>query len=272
MLSKLPELLGSLLRNDSDGLDRAKRDISGHDFFVASPGRLRAHYPGIDRNTLGNGQELRPRELDVEERGDYDKEDQIERTPPLYKHFVKLTKQCEKFMAGASQMLDIDAGEGVDDVEETMTKGMSLCGDIIAASDDIKRAMRVLGQATSSAPIPHSSLASGNSFAQGKGKETSNAVALERTYSMVCERLALKHVTIDHANYNYAVSLAQTQSATRKLKDGPYLIKELAMTATSLPPGVWVRVDEVRNDAMQSATTVYIVSSLKVSSSKYCPQ
>ena len=26
--------------------------------------------------------------------------------------------------------------------------------------------------------------------------------------------------------------------------------KELAVMATSLPPGVWVRVDEVRNDAM----------------------
>ena len=30
----------------------------------------------------------------------------------------------------------------------------------------------------------------------------------------------------------------------------PHLVKELAVTATSLPPGVWVRVDEVRNDAM----------------------
>ena len=55
---------------------------------------------------------------------------------------------------------------------------------------------------------------------------------------------------LSYADYNFTTTLEQTQDRTRNAKDRLHLIKELAVMATSLPPGVWVRVDEIRNDAM----------------------
>ena len=63
---------------------------------------------------------------------------------PLYAHFKKLTRQCEAFLTGASSMLESDADDT--DVAETVVKATSLCGDIIAARDDIERAMTVVGK------------------------------------------------------------------------------------------------------------------------------
>ncbi len=54
----------------------------------------------------------------------------------------------------------------------------------------------------------------------------------------------------NYPTYKYGPELARTANATRNPKDRLHLVKELAVMATSLPPGVWVRVDEVRNDAM----------------------
>ena len=57
-------------------------------------------------------------------------------------------------------------------------------------------------------------------------------------------------VALAEGAYKYASELEQTANATRNPKDRLHLVKELAVMATSLAPGVWVRVDEVRNDAM----------------------
>jgi baculoviral IAP repeat-containing protein 6 len=95
----------------------------------------------------------------------------------------------------------------------------------------------------------------------GKGKGRDPALDMEKAYSNDCERLAFQYVDtlsnrgirgfgLDYANYNFVSQLKQTASATRNPKDRLHLIKELAVMATCLPPGVWVRVDEVRNDAM----------------------
>ena len=83
---------------------------------------------------------------------------------------------------------------------------------------------------------------------------------MERKYALECERLAFKYATLsqpskngtglDYPGYTYAQELRKTADATRNPKDRLHLVKELAVMATSLPPGVWVRVDEVRNDAM----------------------
>lgn len=185
--------------------------------------------------------------------------------PPLYAHFKKLTKQCETFLAGASSMLESGAGGDGGEVAETAVKATSLCGDIIAARDDIERAMTIMGKepaAILTGPQPfgedeESSTGKGKSNGKGKGRDP--AIDLERTYAQECERLAFKYMTLSHVSnkgtvnysmYNYAANLKKTANATRNPKDRLHLVKELAVTATSLPPGVWVRVDEVRNDAM----------------------
>lgn len=188
----------------------------------------------------------------------------LEVVPPLYSYFKKLTKQSEAFQAGAMQVL-AEGGEDGDDVDETMIQGTSLCGDIIAARDALERAITLLG--LSSSNLEYDSQAPQANYSnqlseKGKGKGKDVSINTDQVYIDACERLAFKHVSLweassdDNAelnyanNYNYASQLKQTENATRLPKSRLHLVKELAVTATSLPAGVWVRVDEVRNDAM----------------------
>ena len=59
------------------------------------------------------------------------------RVPPLHAHFTKLTRQCEAFLAGASALLE----SGSEDEIENAVQSLSLCGEIIAARDDLERAI-----------------------------------------------------------------------------------------------------------------------------------
>jgi hypothetical protein len=256
-LSKMPELLGDLLRNDSvtDWIARGEtyhamvsllRRMADCELTVQVLIGQRwemAKSPGLESWMWG--------EEDIE--WVKDKDGLIERGPPLYEHFQKLTRQCEAFLSGASRIMDAtdDASEGV---EETMMQGVSLCGDIIAAKGNIERVMSILGVGSSS----DASISDVSDNNKGKGKHKDPSIELEKVYSMACEELAFKHVMLgvetgkklDYPNYNFASTINQTQDRTRHAKDRLHLIKELAVTATSLPPGVWVRVDEIRNDAM----------------------
>lgn len=189
----------------------------------------------------------------------------VETSAPLLDFFKKLTKQSEAFLNGASQMIAEGGEDG--EVDDTIVNGTSLCGDIIAARDDMERAISIIGrpadqQASTSANQGPSASRSRHrrESEKGKGKETS--VELARAYASACERLAFKHVFLaaegkgkgtglSYPNFNYSAQLNQSQNATRNPKDRLHLVKELAVTATSLPPGVWVRVDEVRNDVIK---------------------
>jgi hypothetical protein len=191
----------------------------------------------------------------------------------LYTHFQKLTKQSEAFLAGASQLLEHGSDENGDSAEaETAVQAVSLCGEIIAARDDLERAMKILAKTPQSAvqdappaqeKRENKSKGKGESKGkgkskktQGKDKNTGDALALERRYAQECERLAFAHVALPqdgsgaYEGYAYAAQLRDSANATRNPRDRLHLVKELAVMATSLPPGVWVRVDEVRNDAV----------------------
>ncbi|CCL98146.1 uncharacterized protein FIBRA_00140 [Fibroporia radiculosa] len=132
---------------------------------------------------------------------------------PLYVHFRKLTRQCETFLSGVSSMLEMKSNEN-EDVRDL------------------------------------------------KGKSRGPSIVSERTYQQECDRLAFQHIalsreTLDgkglvYPTFNYTQEVTSTSSATRNPKDRLHLIKELAVMATSLPPGVWMRVDEVRNDVIKS--------------------
>lgn len=185
----------------------------------------------------------------------------LEIVAPLYTYFKKLTKQSEAFQAGAMQMLGEDAGG---EIEETMIEGTSLCGDIIATRDDLERAIAFLGQpsptsiTTNRANQASEATASRQTRSSKKGKGRDMTINLDNIYAEACEKLAFKHVSLadntknglTYSSYNYATQLQQTQTSSRNPKSRFHLLKELAVTATSLPPGVWIRVDEVRNDAL----------------------
>lgn len=271
-LSQLPELLGSLLRNDS---------VS--DWIL----RSEVYYAMLALLRRMADCELTV-EILIEQQWDKDKSCGLEgwmwndgevvwerpkpnapisRSQPLYAHFKKLTKQCEAFLAGASQLMQVQGGD--EEVDDITIRASSLCGDIIAARDDIERAMKVMGKDISvdaeekqvdQANGAIDGKGRGKGKGKGKGKNRDFAVDMERVYTRECEHLAFKHVALSETSSNgtglayptfsYTNELTMTASATRSPKCRLHLVKELAVTATSLPPGVWVRVDEVRNDVM----------------------
>lgn len=278
LLSQLPDLLGSLLRNDSVMDWIVRIDVYSAmlallrrmaDCELTLEVHLSIFYCGTRlltlRQVLTAPRHEMARSCGLEDWmwGDGEivwetnnSDDTLVPAPPLYAHFKKLTKQCEAFLAGASNVLD-GAGEGED--VEMMVRATSLCGDIIAVKDDIERAMVAMGKDPATI-LNERPATPGSDGSTGKGKGRDPAIDLERTYARECERLAFKHVSLsqpsahgtglDYPNYNYSRELAQTANATRSPRDRLHLVKELAVMATSLPPGVWVRVDEVRNDAM----------------------
>jgi baculoviral IAP repeat-containing protein 6 len=255
-LSQLPVLLGSLLRNDSvtDWIIRSE-------IYYAMIALLRRMADCELTVEVLIGQRFEMAEsCGLEdwmwENGEIswvkDKQGRIERAPPLYEHFKKLTKQSEAFLAGALRMMENEEGAD-EDMDETIN-ATSLCGDIIAARDDIERAMTIVGRGadtrTSASP----------SKGKGKDKNRDPAVDMENRYSQACENLAFKHIEMDYSQFNYASQLKATESSTRKPKDRLHLVKELATMATSLPPGIFVRVDEVRNDAMYACSYIPFLS------------
>lgn len=186
---------------------------------------------------------------------------------PLYNHFKKVTKQCETFMTGASQMLEGENAQDAGEETEKIVQATSLCGDMLAAREDIERAMVVMGKSPSDPSPPseseptspnheHESRSNGKGKGKvkGKGKGRDPEIDMQRTYRERCEQLAFQHVEVPGlttaGRYAYAANVKQTASATRTPKDRVHLIKELAIMATSLPPGIWVRVDETRNDVL----------------------
>ncbi|KAL0951732.1 hypothetical protein HGRIS_008406 [Hohenbuehelia grisea] len=279
--SQLPDVLGGLLRNDSvtDWINRMNayqsmlallRRMADCELTVAVLIKRRWEMKkscGLETWMWDEGE--------IEwERKDNSPDGPIVRGKSLLQHFEKLTKQCEAFLAGASQMMD-SAGGDDQEVEETMMKGGSLCGDIVAAKGDIERAMNVLGALDESgsqsqdeaelAPEPEP-VTKGKGGRKGKQKQKAPSekiqkleqlARMEKEYRNACEELAFKHVSLcdpdtgKYSYYNYHAEVAESANATRLPKDRLHLIKELAVMATSLPPGIWVRVDEVRNDVIK---------------------
>ena len=266
-LSQLPVLLADLLRNDS-----VTDWISRKETYNAMLSLLRrmADSELTIQCLIGQRWEM-DKSCDLEcwmwEDGEItwtkNTKGDLEVVPPLYSYFKKLTKQSEAFRGGAVQVLG-GGGEDEDDVDDTMIQGTSLCGDIIAARDVLERAITLLGLSSSNLESDSQAPQANHSnqlSKKGKGKSKDMSINIDKVYVDACERLAFKHVSLweassdsdaglNYMNYNYASELTQTEKATRLPKSRLHLVKELAVTATSLPAGVWVRVDEIRNDAM----------------------
>jgi hypothetical protein len=238
-MSQLPELLGSLLRNDSvtDWIARSEvyyamlallRRMADCELTVSVLTTRQFERKDESKN-CGIEEWMWGESLISWEDGEED------RAPPLYEHFKKLTRQCEAFLKGMRHMDSQGDGEDAGGVEEMSMKAVSLCGDIIVAKDDIERTMSILGDTE----VLHD---------KGKGKQKATSYEL---YATSHEQLAFAHTTLEpYTAYNYSSQLTQTAQSTRRPADRLHLVKELAVMATCLPVGIWMRVDEVRNDAM----------------------
>ncbi|KAI0323038.1 hypothetical protein OF83DRAFT_1048195 [Amylostereum chailletii] len=274
-LSHLPDLLGDLLRNDSvtDWTSRSEiyyamlallRRMADCELTVGvlieRPfERSSGKDCGIVDWMWGEGK------IEWEHLKGKGKERSVvyERGAPLYAHFKKLTKQCETFLMGVAQLLG-----GGGEEEDMAIKATSLCGDINAARGDIERAVAAMGRsaALDDSPMeaPEVSEESAGPQTRGKAKDKGKgrdpAIDMERRYARECERLAFKHATLSedgpdgglqYPSFFYSDMVKGSASSTRTPKNRLHLIKELSVMATSLPIGVWVRVDEVRNDVIK---------------------
>ena len=245
-LSYLPETLGALLRNDSvaDWISRSETyqnilqllrrlaDCEVTIKLLVSRGWSKTKSCGIYSFIRGDGEVV----------WDRDEEGGVVRTAPLYNHFEKLTKQCEAYLTGMSNI--------VGDIGETGIKEMSLCGDIIAAKENLDRCLKVMGTILEPGE---------NKAGQQPVKGPPDSEELDKSYERACGELAFRHVALSedgstgglvYRTFHYRGMVESSFNETRIPKDRLYILKELAVMGTGLPPGIWVRVDEVRNDVM----------------------
>lgn len=245
-LSYLPETLGALLRNDSvaDWIARSEtyqtmlrlmRRLADCELTIrllVSRGWSKTKSCGIDTFIRGDGEVTWER----------DEDGGVVRAAPLYNHFEKLTKHCETYLTGMSSI----AG----DIGETEIKEMSLCGDVIAAKEDLDRCLAVMGTISES---------DGNKADEQTRKAPTDGEEPDKVYERACGELAFKYVTLFedgptgglvYRSFHYRGMVEASSNDTRIPKDRLHILKELAVMGTGLPPGIWVRVDEVRNDVM----------------------
>lgn len=166
----------------------------------------------------------------------------IVRTAPLYNHLEKLTRQSVAYLTGMTSIAN--------DIGETGIEEASLFGDIIAAKEDLDRCLAVIGGASGLVEIKED---------ERTRKAPSNSEEFDKFYERECARLAFKHVPLSeqgstrglmYQTFHYRDMVETSSNETRLPKDRLHILKELAVMGTALPPGIWVRVDEVRCDVM----------------------
>ncbi|KAF9502216.1 hypothetical protein BDN71DRAFT_1500362 [Pleurotus eryngii] len=112
-------------------------------------------------------------------------------------------------------------------VDEAMMQMTSLCGDIIAARDDIQRTMAALGSEAEvdEVPEPEPIVETPDVDIDKPGKL---AVGEDNGRS-----------SLEYSSFNFNAALSSSSNGIRIPKDRMHLVKELAVMATSLPPGIW---------------------------------
>ncbi|KAF8323801.1 hypothetical protein DL93DRAFT_2123554 [Clavulina sp. PMI_390] len=271
-LSYLPEILRELLRNDS--VEEWSRQSQTYQAMIELLQRLadselsvelltmqsweKRTSAGLDEFVWGTG----PLELEAIKQPSRKKKaaaasttsDGDGRGPPLYEFFTKLVRLCDAFLS----LVAHDNGGNDDETEEHTVQAQALCLAIIQAKDDIARAIEnwKRGHGVSSTDTGSETAAT----PKGKQKLVDPKVLMERDYAIACEKLCFAHVPLSsddsrgglsYPTHAYAEDLRSTASSTRIPKKRLHLIKELSGMATSLPPGIWIRVDEVRNDVIK---------------------
>lgn len=277
-LSFLPEILRELLRNDSvhewtrqgdmyqvmiqllQKLAESELSIE----ILAALGWEKKLSHGIDEFVWGTGElnlELSPTSSnDQASTESTSSQSIIARSPPLYEYFQKLVRQCNAFLSLVSQSGQSDDEE----TEQGTLQAQALCLAMIQAQDDLARAVEAWDRGTQSssggAVTATAAIASSSSRdPKGKGRDIDPNISMEQKYVTACEQLCFAHAVLSrdapggglaYPSHALAQELADTAQSTRVPKKRLHLLKELSIMATSLPPGIWVRVDDVRNDAL----------------------
>ncbi|EMS18111.1 baculoviral IAP repeat-containing protein 6 (apollon) [Rhodotorula toruloides NP11] len=168
---------------------------------------------------------------------------EIVMTAPLYTHLGKLLRQASAFRKAAIS----------GDFDDSDAALIGICGDFVTAGERFRQTEKVWedmhGRDLGGAVVE------GSGEGKGKGKEREWT---EADYVKACEALAYDSVNlaivndkgeITYPNHYYNRDILA--SANSRRTNFAHLAKELAVLSTSLPPGIWVRVDETRVDVIK---------------------
>ncbi|BGP35026.1 hypothetical protein JCM10296v2_006856 [Rhodotorula toruloides] len=286
-LSTLPDLLTLLLRNDSvpewqrrsevyfamldvlgkiggsEGLlgvlfgeRREKRWSEGIEAWMRGVGEVkweRKVAPGqeeVGKGKKGKGKAAprgRKRRADEGEEGE--NKGEVVMTAPLYTHLGKLLRQASAFRKAAIS----------GDFDDSDAALIGICGDFVTAGERFKQTKKVWGDMHGrnhgGAVDGRRVEGKGQGKGKGKGKEREWT---EADYVKACEALAYDSVNLaienDKGEVTYPTHYYNRDiltSANSRRTNFAHLAKELAVLSTSLPPGIWVRVDETRVDVIK---------------------
>ncbi|GAA5879634.1 hypothetical protein JCM1840_000594 [Sporobolomyces johnsonii] len=175
---------------------------------------------------------------------------------PLFSLLKKLTIQAEAFRKAAL------TGE-FDDNDAAL---IGICGDFVSAGErcatlsklwkahqDREKSTGEGGHEKAEEPVINGRL-------KGKGKEKEASGWTEKDYVKACAALAYQTVELSvdspeggktFPTHHYKRDIDGTTSSRRPHNSFVHLAKELAVLSTSLPPGIWLRVDEARVDVIK---------------------
>ncbi|GAA6043850.1 hypothetical protein JCM8097_007237 [Rhodosporidiobolus ruineniae] len=285
-LSTLPDLLSQLLRNDSVPEWARRSDVyfatlallealGGSEATlgtVFAPRRDKSWSEGLRAEVEGRGEvrwerrvvspAVPPAEVSGKGKGKgrkrkADEEDgkgrpavfgEVVMASPLYTHLVKLSTQAEAFRKAASS-------GSLDDADAAL---IGICGDFAAAGERFKALSAVwTSRQEAVAPLPADE--DGGTGGKGKGKAKELGWS-EADYVKACQKLAYETIdmSVEDAQggktfptHYYHRDILAIASSRRSHHSFVHLAKELAVLSTSLPPGIWVRVDEARVDVLK---------------------
>ncbi|PRQ72346.1 hypothetical protein AAT19DRAFT_9685 [Rhodotorula toruloides] len=164
-------------------------------------------------------------------------------TAPLYTHLGKLLRQASAFRKAAIS----------GDFDDSDAALIGICGDFVTAGERFKQTEKVWEDMHGRDQAVNG--ADGEAKGKGKGKEREWT---EADYVKACEALAYDSVNlaiendkgeVTYPNHYYNRDILA--SANSRRTNFAHLAKELAVLSTSLPPGIWVRVDETRVDVIK---------------------
>ena len=184
---------------------------------------------------------------------------QVVTSRPLYYSFGKLVKQCEAFMDGLASMGTSDPNTDPSAEDPDTAVIIALCKKAVKIRNELALKLSTTdakGSGNSTKDSPNSSAD------KGKKKANPPVVNPDAQYTAMCENQGFEYVSLGKANtwtqvsgfsyssHAFSSAISSTASSTRNPKQRIQLLKELTVMSTSLPNGIWVRVDEVRNDVL----------------------
>ncbi|BGP43102.1 hypothetical protein JCM10449v2_007126 [Rhodotorula kratochvilovae] len=238
---KWSEGVGRWMRGEGDVRWERKPDAGAVAVVVEEPAKGKGK---------GKARALKKKKVAASEEEDKEGTGEVVLAASLYTLLKKLAVQAEAFRRAAMSGAFEDSDAAL----------IGICGDFAAAGERFKALEGVWSArmlAEGGAPVANGSGAQAKGKGKGKEREWTR-----REYEKACEDLAYATVELGadaggadggktFPSHRYNRDITAIATSRRPHNSFVHLAKELAVLSTSLPPGIWVRVDESRVDVLK---------------------